>query len=45
VVLTPQARSYSLITEVVSVSTVAGITAGTLYVEARRPAGRSNPPA
>lgn len=44
VLMTPSTHAYSLITKVLTIATAAGITAATLYIEANRPAGRTNPP-
>lgn len=44
VALVPGTTSTDLITAVTSVATAAGITAATMYVEANRPSGRTNPP-
>ena len=44
VLLVPTNHPYSLISQVTSVSVAAGITACTIYIEARAPAGRTYPP-
>lgn len=44
VLLTPSTHAYSCITQVTGMSATAGVTAGTISIEAHAPAGRSVPP-